>query len=57
MHKTERKTLHVTLSDVYEDLLTLLLQCIEVSIWRRNATILVKKTKLKYFLIKIVPLQ
>lgn len=57
MYKTERKNLHVTLSDAYGDILTLLLQCIKVSVWRRNATILVKKKQLKYFLIKIVPLQ
>lgn len=57
MYKTERKALHVTLSDAYGDMLTLFLQCIKVSIWRRSATILVKKKQLKYFLIKIVPLQ
>lgn len=57
MYKTERKALHVTLSDTYGDMLTLFLQCIKVYIWRRNATILVKKKQLKYFLIKIFPLQ
>lgn len=57
MYKTERKASYVTLSGAYEDILTLLLQCIKVSIWRRNDAVLAKKKELKYFLIKTVSLQ
>lgn len=58
MYERERRALHVTLSDAYGDILNLLLQCIKVSMWRRNATIFVKKKiKLQYSLIKIVLVQ
>lgn len=57
VYKTKRMALRVTLSDAYGNLLTLLLLCIHVSIWRRNATMFVEKKKNYYTLIKIVLVQ
>lgn len=43
MYNKERRASHVTLSDAYADILTLFLQCIKVSIWRRIAIVFMKK--------------